>query len=112
MKMPGILPTRWILFDVLINHTPGRVKRLLQDVVNSDIGLQSAAGTLDLKQKKTVAPRVSQSRLPHKGHDYRVSVTVSRRKSSVRRMAPYFRVSCSESTAASTNGPPKSGQWA
>ena len=43
---------------------------------------------------------------------YCVSVTVSRRKSSVRRILPYFRISCSESTAASTNGPPNSGQCA
>ena len=33
---------------------------------------------------------------------YCVSVTVSRRKSSVRRRLPYFRINCSESTAAST----------
>ena len=39
-----------------------------------------------------------------------VSVIVSLRKSSVRRILPHLRINCSESTAASTNGPPNSGQ--
>lgn len=42
----------------------------------------------------------------------RYSVTVSRRKSTMRRLAPYLRINCSESTAASTKGPPNNGQWA
>lgn len=40
------------------------------------------------------------------------SVTVRARKSRTRRMCPYFSVRRSESTAASTNGPPKSGHRA
>jgi hypothetical protein len=43
---------------------------------------------------------------------YGWSVTVKARKSRTRRMLPYFSVSRSESTAASTNGPPKSGHRA
>jgi len=46
------------------------------------------------------------------GVGYGCSVTVRARKSRTRRMFPYFSVSRSESTAASTNGPPKSGHRA